>query len=117
MAKYKRLEVIEAGDVTVVHLRDHKIIDELVIQEIGQELFQLVDAEHRTRLLLNFAAVEFLSSAALSKLIALERRIKARGGKLILSDIRPDLLKVFQITKLTRLFEIQPTEKEALRAF
>ena len=63
----RRLEVNEVGDITVVHFRDQKIIEDLSIQEMGQELFHLVEGENRKRLVLNFAAVDFLSSAALGK--------------------------------------------------
>ena len=39
-------------------------------------------------LLLNFSSVEFLSSAALGKLITLDRKVKAHGGKLKLSSLK-----------------------------
>ena len=77
----QRLVVDDVGDVTVVRFVDRKILDELNIQELGQELFQLVEEDHKTRLLLNFQQVEFLSSAALGKLITLDKKVKAHGGK------------------------------------
>ena len=72
MSAYRRLELKEVGDVTVVYFRDQKIIEDLRIQELGQELFQLVETEKRKKLLLNFTSVDFLSSAALGKLITLD---------------------------------------------
>ena len=54
MSAYRRLELKEVGDVTVVYFRDQKIIEDLRIQELGQELFQLVETEKRKKLLLNF---------------------------------------------------------------
>ncbi len=69
MPGLRRVEVNEVGDVTVVHFRDQKIIEDLGIQEMGQELFQLVEGENRKKLVLNFSSVDFLSSAALGKLI------------------------------------------------
>ncbi len=117
MAGYRRLEVSEVGDVTVVRFRDRKIIEDINIQELGQELFQLVEEEKREKLLLNFLSVDFLSSAALGKLITLDKKMKAAGGTLKLSNIRPEIYEVFTITKLNRLFDIKEDEADALAAF
>lgn len=117
MSVHRRLEVSDVGDVTVVRFVDRKILDEANIQELGQELFHLVEKEDRLRLLLNFATVDFLSSAALGKLITLDKKIKARGGKLKLSNIRPEIYEVFMITNLNKLFDIKDDEADALAAF
>lgn len=117
MAAHRSLEVSEVGDVTVVRFVDRKILDEANIQGLGQELFQLVEEENRGKLLLNFSTVEFLSSAALGKLITLDKKVKAHGGKLKLSNIRPEIYEVFAITKLNKLFDIREDESDALAAF
>jgi len=117
MSAYRRLDVKEVGDVTVVNFRDQKIIEDLRIQELGQELFQLVEAEKRKKLVLNFATVDFLSSAALGKLITLDKKVKANNGVMKLCSIRPEIYEVFAITKLNRLFDIRRDEGDALAAF
>ena len=117
MATHRHLEASNVGDVTVVRFVDRKILDETNIQELGQELFNLVEQEHCKKLLLNFSAVEFLSSAALGKLITLEKKTKAAGGQLKLSNIRPEIYEVFAITKLNKLFDIRDDEAESLAAF
>jgi anti-sigma B factor antagonist len=117
MAEYRRLQVSQVGDVTVVRFNDHKIIEDLNIQELGQELFQLVEAENCRKLLLNFSSVDFLSSAALGKLITLDKKVRAASGVLKLSNIRPEIYEVFTITKLNRLFDIKDDEADALAAF
>jgi anti-sigma B factor antagonist len=117
MAELRRLEVNRVGEVTVVRFRDRKIVEDLSIQELGQEMFQLIDLESRDKLLLNFSTVDFLSSAALGKLITLDKKMKAHGGTLKLSNIRPEIFEVFCITKLNRLFDIKDDEADALAAF
>lgn len=117
MAGYRRLEVNEVADVTVVRFRDQKIIEDINIQELGQEMFRLVEVDNRHKLLLNFSSVDFLSSAALGKLITLDKKVKGRGGTLKLSNIRPEIYEVFAITKLNRLFDIKDDEADALAGF
>ena len=117
MTAYRRLDVNEVGDVTVVRFRDHKIIEDVNNQELGQEMFRLVEADGRHKLLLDFSSVDFLSSAALGKLITLDKKMKAHGGVLKLSNIRSEIYEVFAITKLNRLFDIRKDEADALAAF
>jgi anti-sigma B factor antagonist len=114
MASRRRIKVNESGPVSVVTFADSKIIDEQEIQEFGQELYELVERENRKKIVLNFANVEFLSSAALGKLIGFDKRVKQHGAELVLSNIRPEIYEVFAITKLTKLFVIKDTEADAL---
>jgi anti-sigma B factor antagonist len=117
----RRLEAEHIGDVTVVNFVDRKILDEQNIQIIGDQLFSLVDEESSQRdckkFLLNFSNVEYLSSAALGKLIALNKKVKGIGGRLVLCNIHPDIREVFEITRLSTFIPIQEDEQAALQAF
>ena len=113
----RRLEVETIGDVTVVNFVDKKILDEQNIQNIGEQLFSLVEQDGLTRLLLNFGNVEYLSSAALGKLITLNKKVKDATGKLILCNISPQIYEVFEITRLDKFFRIEKDEQTALQAF
>jgi len=108
------LAVTEKNNVTVVEFQDRKILEELLITQIGEKLDQLVGSQYRVQLLLTFKNVEHLSSAALGMLITLHNKVKETDGRLMLSDINPQIFQVFEITKLDRLFEIHPTAQQAL---
>ena len=113
----RRLEVEDTGDIAVVNFVDKKILDEQNIQMIGDDLFRLVDELGRRKVLLNFKNVEFMSSAALGKLITLHRKLQAVQGKLVLCKITKDILDVFKITKLDRILSIAADEQAGLQAF
>jgi anti-sigma B factor antagonist len=113
----RRLELEEVGDVTVVNFVDKKILDEQNIQIIGEQLFDLVDNQQKRKILLNFGNVEFLSSAALGKLITMNKKVQTSGGKLVMCNIARSIMEVFEITKLDKLFKIFPDEQSALQAF
>lgn len=115
--RQRRLEVEDIGDITVVNFVDKRIIDSENIEIIGQQLMSLVDELGRTKLLLNFGNVELLSSAALGKLIILNRRVTEAGGKLVLCAIEKNIYEVFQITRLDTKFTIKPDEQSGLQAF
>ncbi|HEY3245254.1 MAG TPA: STAS domain-containing protein [Phycisphaerae bacterium] len=108
------LTVKKADTVNVVEFADRKILEELTIREIEEELFKLVASEKSIKLLLNFKNVEHLSSAALGMLINLGKQVDKQSGKLILSDIKPQIYEVFKITRLNKLFEIHDTASAAM---
>lgn len=110
----RRLELEEVGDVTVAKFIDKKILDEGNIQIIGNQLFALIEEDHRQKIVLDFSNVEYLSSAALGKLITMDKKVKAAKGKLRLCAIRPDIYEVFAITKLNKLFDMKDTLEAAL---
>ena len=105
------------GDVTIVSFLDKKILDEVHIQEIGEELFSMVEEKYKVKMLLNFENVEYLSSAALGKLITLNKRIKTENGQLKLCNIKENIYEVFRITKLNKIFEIYDSEEAAVSKF
>ena len=114
MADPQRISFSEIGDVTVVQFVDRKILDESNIQDLGRELFHLVEEDGRKKVVLNFSNVEFLSSAALGKLITLDKKSKKNDGLLKFSNIRPEIYEVFAITRLNKLFAIYDEEADAV---
>ena len=115
--KQSHLTISENGEVRVVEFADRKILEELSISEIGDELSRLVDGVSNIKLLLNFANVEHLSSAALGMLITLNKKVGEASGTLKLSDISPQIYEVFKITRLNKLFDICDTAENAVASF
>ena len=111
------LTLIESGKVTIVEFTDRRILEELSIAEISEELGKLVQDQEKPKLLLSFSNVDHLSSAALGMLIKLNSEVKEKNGKLKLSDISPQIYEVFKITRLNKLFEIHETRRAAEAAF
>ena len=112
-----RLSVSVKADVHVVHFLDRKILDETNIIELANQLFDLVDKNKGIKLLLNFNNVQYLSSTVLGKLITLRTRVDEDRGRLVLCGIRPQILEVFKITKLTKIFDIVEDEATGLAHF
>ena len=113
----RRLDIEDVGDVTVAKFIDKKILDETNIQIIGNQLFGLVDEDGRKKIVLDFENVEYLSSAALGKLITMDKKVKGAKGKLRLCNVRPEIYEVFAITKLNKLFDMHEDQEKALDGF
>ncbi|CAG0967895.1 Anti-sigma-B factor antagonist [Phycisphaerales bacterium] len=112
-----RIRVKRIDGVIQVEFVDRNILDEGNIQSIGDEVAALIDADPSPRLLISFANVEHLSSAALGTLITINNKIRAKSGQLRLTNIDPQIYEVFTITRLNKLFQIHPTVADAMRTF
>jgi len=105
------------GDVTVAYFTESQILDETKIAQLTQELTKVAERIPGGKLLLNFNDVHFMSSSVLGKLIALNKRCKADETALKLCNISPQIMEVFKITNLHRVFEIHEDEAKAISAF
>ena len=117
MSVYRHLGAWKHGDVTVVRFGEHRILDELAVKQIGDELNEIADHMDCHNLVLNFASVVGLSSVMLGKLLMLQRKMALKGGKLKLCEIEPEVQEVFVTTKLNHILDIRESEDDAIKAF
>ena len=101
-------------DVGVVTFTTTQVLDELNVQQLGEELIDLVEKRYMVKMVINFENIKFLSSAVLGKLISLNKRIAAEKGRLAFCCIREDILQVFHITRLDKLIPILDSESDAI---
>ena len=105
------------GEVLVVYFEDAQILDESRIEQVRKELMALVDKVPHGRLLLNFSKVKFLASSMLGCLVHLNKRCKKEEVDLKLCNLSPDIMEVFNITRLIQVFDIHEDENAAIEAF
>lgn len=117
MDQFECIKLDHVDDIAVIKFRDDKVMEPSRIELLGKELLSLSDQEGAERMVVNFENVRFFSSQAISKLIILERRVKARGGQLRLTNLRPEVRDLFAYTSLDSVFDIQDEQSEAIRSF
>ena len=106
------------GSVTVGTIDNASMLDGMTVTDFGNEVVGYVGSHPATNLLLNFAHVQYLSSAALTELIRINDACVGGKGSLRVCNVSKDIQKVFKITNFDKLFEIHDEElSEALRRF
>ena len=70
-----------------------------------------------TRIVVNLEHVNSVDSAGLGSLIEIHRKTKAKGGRLMLTNLGPKLRQALEIARLLTLFEIFATEADAVANF
>ena len=117
MDQFRRIQTGKTGDIHLVQFKDKKILDDTVLDEIRTEVTQLIGKASGPDVLLDFSNVEFMSSATLGLLGQLHRKISSGHGRLKMCSIRPEILTVFKITNLDKLFSIHKDAPTALATF
>ena len=112
-----QLESTSNGKVRIVRFTVDRIVDELKMRSLGDELLGVLNTRAENNILLDFQGVQFLSSSALGVLIRFYKWCKQVKVKLKLCSIGPDILEVFKITNLHKVFDIYKTQREAVAAF
>lgn len=106
----------ENEGVLIARFQGGRIIDESHIESIGKELNELLN-QNKTKIVLNFVNVNFMSSAMIGKLIQFGKKCNSSGVGLRLCDINENIDEVFQLMKLGAMFKIDKDEETSLQAF
>lgn len=117
MAAPVRIDVQDSESVRVVRFRERQLFDERTVREAADQVFAACPTAGPIRMILDFSGVDLVSSSLLSKLILLQRRVDASGGKLRLCEMTSVVRSVFRTSNLDRLFAIDRDRREALEAF
>ena len=101
-----RIKVEYGTDVTIATFEDENILEEQQIKKLDAALEPVIAANEHKKLVLNFEDVRFMSSAFLGMLVKVHKHVLEAGGRLQLVNLDPKIYKVFQITQLTKIFDI-----------
>ncbi|MEE2643042.1 MAG: STAS domain-containing protein [Planctomycetota bacterium] len=116
MTSFTQITTEQVADIQIVNFNSNRVMDPMMIEEIGGELQSLIDQHKGGTFLLDLSNVEFLSSAVLNRLIVLDKNVKADKGVLAFSNLGPAVGEVFAITKLDLLFKIFDNRSAAIEA-
>ena len=81
-------------------------LDTAVSQEVASALQPLIDNADKT-LVLDCKDLAYISSSGLRIFLTVRKAAAAKGGKVIVRDITPEIRQVFMMTGFLNLFEIQ----------
>jgi len=105
------LETEKRGGTSIVSLRGE--IDVYTAPRLRQALIDLVE-EGATDIVVDLSAIDFLDSTGLGVLVGGLKRVKSNEGELKLVVTQDRIMKIFDITGLSKVFPIFATLDEAL---
>jgi anti-sigma B factor antagonist len=101
-------------NIVLAQITKERLLDAPTINTLAQELTLLLDRYPKISLVLDLAAVDYLSSAMLGKLVALYKGVKTNKGRMAMAGVKPALMPLFKVTQLDKLMEFFPEAKDAI---
>ncbi|HET7488300.1 MAG TPA: STAS domain-containing protein [Acidimicrobiales bacterium] len=105
------LEVTEHDGITVLAVRGE--VDVYTAPRLREKLVELV-SQGKHNIVVDLEAVDFLDSTGLGVLVGGLKRLRSHDGDLSLVCTQHRILKVFEITGLTKVFTIHESVDAAV---
>jgi anti-sigma B factor antagonist len=90
-------------------------VDLYTAPEFKERMVSVIE-EGKTHLVVDLSRATFIDSTTLGVLVGGVKRLRPVGGSLALVCADANILKIFEITGLDRVFAIHPTREDALTA-
>lgn len=104
-------------DILTIRILDERLVDPEQVKRVNDDVLAILGKTDEQQVVLDFGAVKFMASAMLGKLVALQKKCVEYKAKLKLASVAPEILEVFKITKLHKVFDIQADEATARKSF
>jgi len=115
--RYSELQVEDLGHIMIARFTCRAILSGYTADVLGKQLRSLVRPGGHRRIVINFAGVRRLTTAMMTKLLTLHVDLRAAGGSMVLCNVAPHLMEIFNLLRLHRLFGIFQAEPEAMQTF
>lgn len=109
-------DIDEHDDVVVATFGMSQINDETNIEELGHELFALVDQFDCRKVVLNMSGVDYITSSVVGKIITLHRKLHRLDGSLVVAELTHGVNDVLSASRLLTYFAITDSQSEAIES-
>jgi len=110
------MEVAEktVGNITIYSLKGQIL---LCTETECIEFFDKI-AEEKSNLtvILNMSGVGYINSTGISMIMKCLRKFRENRGRLVFCSLVPEVLKLFDIIRLTEIIELYPDEETAIKS-
>ncbi len=105
------LNLEKINGFSVLTIQDERI-DAHNSGELKAYLLQMIEGGDN-RIIVQLGKVRFIDSSGLGALLSGNKHIVAKSGKFVLTNIQQQVLSMFELTRLNRVFEIVADINEA----
>mgnify|MGYP001018585990 CR=1 FL=1 len=109
------LDIAREGNVAIACFRSACISDAEEISRASTQLRQYIQSDPPRRVVFDFQGVKFFSSQVLGLLLEARAYLRPHNGDVAVTSLNPQLLRVFKITNLDRIFRLYPDRAAAVQ--
>ena len=89
----------------IMNIPTNFVVDEVATFRI--QINKLIEEGNRN-FIFNFSECNFIDSTGLGALVSIYKKCVEKGGSIKLKTLKPDIEKLFKLTRLDKVFEICP---------
>lgn len=103
-------QVEEKGDVIVVRIKGR--LDAASSPQLEKKINSIIESGH-FKLVLNFAGVDYLSSAGMRLMLSVSKKLHNLEGKMVACSLNEEVMEVIKMAGFNQVLELYNTEEES----
>jgi anti-anti-sigma factor len=107
-----KYSTVQHDDYVILHLQEEKL-NSIIAPELKSAMI-MYNTQGQNNIILDLSAVQFADSSGLSALLRANSLCIGSGGVFVLFGVTANVRKLIDITHLDRVFEMVPTQQEAI---
>ncbi|MDF2577528.1 MAG: spoIiaa [Chlamydiales bacterium] len=88
-------------------------LDAIALPIVEKQINQHIDSG-KTKVILDFAEVDYLSSAGMRLLLSATKKLKSIAGRLALCTVTEQVMQIIKLAGFDHILAIQPSEVKAI---
>lgn len=105
-----KLTTTKKSDFNILTIEDERI-DAHNSAELKEYILQMID-RGENQIIVQLEHVRFIDSSGLGALLSGHKNTTAKAGRFVLTQIQQQVMSMFELTRLNRVFEIYATASE-----
>ena len=89
----------------IINIPKDFVVDEVATFRI--KINKLIE-DGQKNFIFNFSQCDFIDSTGLGALVSIYKKCAEKGGSIKLKSLKPEVEKLFKLTRLDKVFEIHP---------
>jgi anti-anti-sigma factor len=86
--------------LVVIRIKEAQVMGDTLAEALRDEFLMVYLPSGATSVVVDFQAVNYLSSAGFRPLLSLNRQVRERGGRLVLCNLSKEVEEIFAVTRL-----------------
>lgn len=107
---------VQSSSGTTSILRVNGVLNAHTAPSLKEQITAQV-SEGVTQFVIDLTQVDFIDSSGLAVLVSGMKNARANGGNLKLAGVQSNVMRVFELTLLDKVFTFFPNEQSALASF
>ena len=116
MVEHRIVNFTKIDDGVVIDFTTPVITGGVDFEQVQSRVCEYLTAHEPRYVVVDLTGVRYFSSTMLGLLVDLWKRLRKRGGRLVISGVAPGLERLFEITNLNTIFTFAADRPAALKA-